>query len=138
MFPNQIPFPSVALEDYLNQSAIFILFILQIIMGVVPSLEYGNRTKNTLIKIAELHVRATKKLSIIIPVVTPTPTLPHISVPVKDRRDTYIPFFPPAPSHKVPFSQPNHLRECISTSLHPNYCQQHRQFRTRLIRKIKI
>ena len=93
MFPNQIPLPSIALEDYLNQSAIFILFILQIIMGVVPSLEYGNRTKNTLIKISELHVRATKKLSIIIPVVTPTPTLPHISVPVKDRRDTYIPFF---------------------------------------------
>ena len=83
-FPDRIPFPYIIPEDYFNQSATYIIDILKSTPSVVPSLEYCDRTKNTLVKIAELLGQATKKTSIVLTVATPTPYLTHISLPVQD------------------------------------------------------
>ena len=95
IIPNQIPFPYVTPEYYPNQSATDILAVLQSTLSIVPSLEYGDRTKNELVKIAELFGRSTKKPTILLLVVTPTPTLPHISIPVKYQRVPVTQVFTP-------------------------------------------
>ena len=84
--PTQIPFPYVTPEDYLNQSTSDILAVLQSTPSIVPSLEYSDRTKNALVKTAELLGRATKNPTILLLVVTPTPTLPYISLPLQYHR----------------------------------------------------
>ena len=106
LFPTQITFLSITTEDYFNQSAKDMLSILQITPSVVPSLKYGDRTKNALIKTAELLGQATKKPTIALPVATPTPTLLHISLSVKYHRVAVTPVLPTVPYHRVPISQP--------------------------------
>ena len=62
--------------------------------------------KKTLVKMAELLGRATKKPTIIIPVATTTLTMPHISLLVQSQRVPVPPVSSPVPSQRVPVSQP--------------------------------
>ena len=105
-FPNQISFPSITPEGYLNQAATYIISILQSTTSVVPSLEYDDRTKNELVKISEPLGRATKNPTIFITSVTPTPTIPYISLPVKAHRVPLPTLLPPYPHKRVKVSQP--------------------------------
>jgi hypothetical protein len=57
--PTTIPFPSVSTEDYLGQAAGDILSILSSQPTALPSLSYGDTTKNALVQIAYLLGRAT-------------------------------------------------------------------------------
>ena len=81
-FPTHIPLPYISPDNYLNQSATDILTTLQTTLSIVLSLEYGDRTKNVLVKIVELLVQATQKKTIVLLVSNPTPNMPHISLPV--------------------------------------------------------
>ena len=72
-----------------------ILYTLQITQSVAPSLEYGDITKSTLVKISELLRRATKNITIVLPVVSPTPTLTHTPLPVQYQRVPMATLFPP-------------------------------------------
>jgi hypothetical protein len=58
-FPETIPFPSISTEDYLKQAAGDILTILRNPPAALPSLSYGDATKNALVQIAQLLGRAT-------------------------------------------------------------------------------
>ena len=69
-------------------------------------MEYSDRAKNVLVKIAELLGRATKNPTIVLPVVTPTPTLPHISLPMQSQRVIISPVSPPDSYQRVPVTQP--------------------------------
>ena len=60
-FPIHIILPSSTPEEYINQLATYIIDIMKITPSVIPSLGYDDKTKNALIKIAELLRRATKK-----------------------------------------------------------------------------
>ena len=105
-FPIHIILPSSTPEEYINQLATYIIDIMKITPSVIPSLGYDDKTKNALIKIAELLRRATKKNPLLLsPVSTPTPTLPHIYLPVESQRVTVPPVLPPVPSQWVPVSK---------------------------------
>ena len=104
-FPSHITFPFITSEYYINNSATDILAILKTTPSDLPPLEYGNRTKNPLFKIAELLGRSTKKNTIILPVATRTPTMPRIYLPAQDQRVTLPWVSLPVPYHKVPVSQ---------------------------------
>jgi hypothetical protein len=54
LFPTTISFPSVSTEDYLQQAAGDILSILSSQPTTLPSLSYGDTTKNALVQIAQL------------------------------------------------------------------------------------
>ena len=69
-------------------------------------MEYSDRAKNVLVKIAELLGRATKNPTTVLPVVTPTPTLPHISLPMQSQRVIISPVSPPDSYQRVPVTQP--------------------------------
>ena len=99
--PTHITLPSVTQEDYLNQSAIDTLSILQSTPSVLVALEYSDKIRNALEKIAELLGRATIKPTIFLPVATATPTMPHISLPVKSHMVPVPLVFPRVPYQRV-------------------------------------
>ena len=118
----QIPLPSITPEDYLNWSAPDVLSTIQRTPPVVPPLEYGDRTKNALLKIAQLLRKSTRKPTIVLPVVIPTPTLPHISLPVKIHSVTVTSLLPPNPYHSKTVSQltPPYMAQKEVSTLKPS------------------
>ena len=58
LFPKTIPFPVTTTEYYLKQAATDIIMLLQNPPTLLPYLQYGDATKNALLAIATILVRA--------------------------------------------------------------------------------
>ena len=101
LFPKEITFPKTKTEDYLIQVTSDILYLLQEPPKSLPYLQYGDKTKNALIKLSKLLNQAatqpslktipeepqalkpiTKETFLIqdtpVPIDNPVPVLPHI------------------------------------------------------------
>ena len=89
-FPSTTKIPSVSTEDYLKQAATDIISVLQNPPSSIPSLQFGDPTKNALISIARLLNRAEPDPAPVLspasaatptPRTTPTPTPTLIATP---------------------------------------------------------
>jgi hypothetical protein len=119
-FPNQIPFLAIATKDYLKEAALDILSILRSKPTTLPTLEYGDNTKNALVQIARLLGRATKPP----PELKPEPQLPRVVVENANPAPNISPTIsPPATSpQKLHFSMPTRARASLPR-VHWNLCQ---------------
>ena len=63
-FPKEIPFPKTTTEDYLIQATLEILALLQETPKSLPYLQYGDTTKNALIKLSKLLNQAATQPSL--------------------------------------------------------------------------
>jgi hypothetical protein len=114
-FPKAIPFPKITNDDYLTQAAGDIISILQSKPSPLPTLQYGDATKNALVAIAKLLGRAAPPPAILPrvpdpPLPTPVPALPRVhklpnptstpSLTTKPTRSTPAP--PLLQRHKAP------------------------------------
>ena len=93
-FPKTVTFPSFSAEDYLQQSATDILTILRSPQSIVPSLQFGDATKNALEHLARLLHRAQRPL---LPKLPLTPFKPLPSPPATSPSTTSSQRVPPAP-----------------------------------------
>jgi hypothetical protein len=91
-FPTTIPFPSVSTEDYLRLAAGDVLNILRSPPASLPSLSYGDATKNALVQIAQLLGQATPPTPAHVdPPRVPTPVQPpRVQEPIQKRVQTPI------------------------------------------------
>ena len=62
-FPHDMPFTSVNLNDHLHQAADYVVNLLaHLPLSTLPSLDTGDPTRNTLLKLAQLLSRIKKNL----------------------------------------------------------------------------
>ena len=93
-FPHAVQFPKTTLEDYLRQSASDILDVLHQKPNMIPSLSYGNNTRNAVDLIAKLLNRQSPRPPLRpIPVQTTVtePRVQPIPPPIQTRNNNTIP-----------------------------------------------
>ena len=113
-FPHDITFPEVTTEDYLKQAVDDIVQLLKNKPNIVPTLQYGDDTRNAIDAIATLLSRAAPRppspTTSSPPTATPTPTPTDTpTTPSVDTRNTTVPaprVEPRSSTHAVPRVDP--------------------------------
>jgi hypothetical protein len=118
-FPKTIPFPKVTTDDYLRQAATDIISILTTKPAIIPSLAYGDDTKNALFKIATLLGRSTlPPLPLprvpILPLKLKSPSV--VSAKATTNRSKVQQLFQPAPNKTAPSPRVVPLSKPLSTA----------------------
>jgi hypothetical protein len=109
-FPKSIPFPKTTTEDYLIQSAQDIIQLLKSPPKQLPFLQYGDETKNALIKISEIvqNAVAKPKMTPIVPAIE-TPQVKLSSIPTTRTTKKNVPSLPQAQSSSKKSFPPKQL-----------------------------